>query len=245
MYGDVVYGVAQLVPFANMNPKKLDWLLIIAGIFFIVPLEGKQRLPSIFGSAWVQWGTGLILAVLIGTGLFLSVHAVYTRPETRKHAPWSAFGFALLFLAVVSFQIIGLPMFCSLNNQLKGFSSSEDLPRFLRSLQSAQTVAKRSLIAGLIYRHTGASVPYMKEDGIYTLYEPNQEDKNGLQQTKEYEIRLEETKKMIGWQIVQMPFVAEINILLLFFIFFVGIFRHLKKTKKSEQDDGANDPQRG
>ena len=73
-----------------MTLRQLNWTLGVAAAVFLIPWQGKQLYPEIFGTPLIQWGSAAITAVLLSGGAFLSLRLLLSIHPTDERSAGTA-----------------------------------------------------------------------------------------------------------------------------------------------------------
>jgi hypothetical protein len=133
-----------------MNPRLLRHLLGVTALSFFIPYLGKDVLPAVFGSAFVQWGSSVITSVLLSLGFVCSAYRFFTFRGDRKGVAWTLLGFTGLFTLI-------LMMLCFYNGLgLLALESVDGIASMGRSTPPPELTEQRALLL-----HTLKQIPYI------------------------------------------------------------------------------------
>lgn len=217
-----------------MKPKHLCWLFVATLLIWFLPWQAKKIYPSIFGSAYVQWGSVIISAPLLALGMFLSIHALFSNPDKRRVSGWTCIAFIALFSHVIGYYCIIVPLYSRASDSIDTLSDITLMPQLIRKLHEEKTEEKRKIFAKCIYLFSGVSVPYQSEESTYIIYQPTEKDNESWMKRQQTEEKIKDTKAIMNWQISQLRYITTLYIGSFFITFFVGILILIYKNKKSE-----------
>ena len=205
-----------------MKLKTSNWILWVASLSLIIPLEGKKYFPEILGSSYIQWGSAFLTALLIPIGMFLSIVTLVTCSDQKRAFGCNCLGFVILFSLIIGGFSVVTPIMIRVDNSLDIIGSRDALPKLLSKLQTIEDAEKRQVIAGGIYVLFGVAVPYKTEDGSYTVYHPTARDEERWAKSKENEVVFKETKGLLNSQLKQLPYLSSLYISSFFLTFLLA-----------------------
>ena len=140
--------------------------------FFIIAC--KSTFPEFLNHEFVQIPSLVIFSTLAPVGFAMNLWAYFTL-EAKSTWQWfkPASYLILFFLVFIGSQIGFFGSHSTLSNlDVIDRSLSSKL---LGELGAAETEEQRAMVAKYIYSEFGASLPYAKQNGSVTTYEPDQE----------------------------------------------------------------------
>lgn len=222
-----------------MKTKHLTWLLIAAFLVWFVPWQGKLFAPALFGSSSIQWTSAGLLALLLPLGMILSGHALATRPAERKKTGGICVCFLLIFCHLLGVSSLTGSLMAHFNNTMEQFDSPSLMPLLMHKLEQAPTEEKRQNFARGIYMLCGVAVPYRKDNGVFTVYQPTEKDKISWLENQERDTQILETRKQLDWKMRELAYITAAYIVSFFLICLGGILILICKKQPGGLDSPA------
>lgn len=194
----------------------LLWVLIVAGYQFV---------PEIILREYIKYP----LVILFSTLLPISFLLKQRDPLKRYHS--------LLFVGVFVFNIGALVIALASNySVLTSFGNSSEqrlLPDLAELLTTEKGAEKRRFVAQIFYQKYGVSMPYKVKENNYTLYVPDQVDREHYRANSALLAEKETAKTNISYQIIELFFLLTLHAGI-FFLVTVSLLIYEQKKPTTE-----------
>lgn len=180
-------------------------LLFLVAAAWLIPLFGKKLEPGVFGSAGVQWGGALLLAVLVPFAALAALPR--SSAGDRLRMSWGQLIFALMPLVLnLVFQAVMIPMLSRVTAKQADDEAKKTgtVSKFKEAALNGSSGETRKRTASLAYQIFGISTEWRKDDGSMETYTPSEKD---LMERKKYR-QFDETglgaRREMAWQLKQI-----------------------------------------
>ncbi|WNC72215.1 hypothetical protein RGQ13_19145 [Thalassotalea psychrophila] len=199
--------------------KSTSKLLNVCALIFLVSYFGKQLVPEVFGTCYIQYTSYLVLAVLLPFGFATSL--ISRDKKSKKTSPL----FLLLSLFMLVMPVVG-NVGITLANNLPGtgIATNNKITTQLLKMSVHEELKVRTIGAQQIYRHYGVSVEYRNDSNQFIKYIPSDDDISQYEQVKSTDDKLEETQQMlskVGLETMYFP----LGFAVMFIIIFTLVLR--------------------
>ena len=146
---------------------------IVLWLFWLIPLQGKKLAPVLFDSSYIQWGSAIVVAVLIPVVLLISLRMLYDSGPRKTGLFFALLAFLPLVYNLVIYGVVGLLL---ARTQLTLLGVNERIPEAISTLtehcHSDQEAEDREKSARMLYRAFGIQSSWKNEQGVLERYEP-------------------------------------------------------------------------
>ncbi len=180
-------------------------LIYLVAAAWLIPLIGKKLVPEVLGSAGVQWGGALLVAVLVP----FAAMAALTRSPTgdRLRISWGHLIFALIpLVSNLAFQAVMIPMLSRVTAKQADDEAkkTEAVSKFKEAALNGPSEGTRKLTALSTYQVFGIHTEWRKDDGSMETYTPSEEDIAKRSEHGKFEQTSLWAGREIAWQLKQI-----------------------------------------
>jgi hypothetical protein len=184
-----------------------------AGVgFALATVAAKKYFPDTLGRSFPLFvGLDVMGSALLALGLFLALRDLFGG-TSRPWIAMVAVGYAFLGTAYVTVSpVVEYIVFTNIDRTLSPWIN-EILPKLVNKARTADTQAKRMLMAQRAYQYCDVLITYRQDNGSYVEYSPSDVDTafaTKFQAEQNNNARLKD--QIIGGQIRQLPYVLAIE----------------------------------
>jgi hypothetical protein len=165
--------------------------------------------------------------LIVVFSIFLPVSFLLKQGDNRTR--YHALVFALIFLTNIGALTVGLARNYSILTSFTN-SNEQSIPTNLAEfLTTEKSVEKRRTIAQIFYQQYGVSVPYKVMENAYTLYVPNQQDKEHYRANAALSAEKKTAKTNLSLQIIELFFLLILHAGLFFLVIVLLLIFEQKK----------------
>lgn len=213
------------------------------GILLLVgfDLGSRDLWPELIHTSYVFWSHSIVLAALLGTGLYQSIKLYWSIAKNGKNH-WKKLKFSTLapfsFLLVVLIYSGGSILGASAMNSISALmdehpGSHEHAQVMLYGWQQSDNEEVRKNMAKYIFGEYGVNVQYKDDNGVYQSRVIDEEQQSFYHSNIEHEASIEQTKRESATTVYNAQNVIWLFQLTWFFTFLFSVFADSQSTSKT------------
>jgi len=171
-------------------------------------LACKGTFPEIFNYTVVQVPSIVVFSILAPVGFSISLWTYFSSATKTTWQWFKPASYLILFCLVLGLTQLGFYGSHSTYANLAVIDRTYSAKLF-NDLGAAETEEQRAAVAKYIYSEFGAAVPYAKQNGIITIYKPDQEATELYKETAEIHAQAKVLKEFFrnnAYQSMQISF---------------------------------------